>query len=168
MNQGALDILGLSTEVKTYWARLPRRQGLDVFSDSEKYHDGRPGTKNGVRLTYEEVEAELGLHHVTRTDGQLEIADQATRPIDLDLVNLDSDVYTSESEAGHSEKPLDDSDHESEADDEDTATRHEPHSAEEDEVSITSAVTSRKRALSPTSFVWAADAYLERLDQQAN
>lgn len=58
----ALDILGIDTEGwMKYWARLPRKAGLHVYTDSKKYRDGRPSTKNGVKLNYDEVEAELGL-----------------------------------------------------------------------------------------------------------
>lgn len=57
----AMDVLGLNLDWKAYWAKLPRRSGLEVYSESVKYREGRTGTKNGVKLTYNEVEAELGL-----------------------------------------------------------------------------------------------------------
>ncbi|KAK3709379.1 hypothetical protein LTR37_010940 [Vermiconidia calcicola] len=55
----ATELLGLDTDWKKYWATAARRSGVDVYSESRRFQDGRPGTKNGVKLTYEEVEAEL-------------------------------------------------------------------------------------------------------------
>ena len=57
----AIDILGLDLDWKRYWATVARRCGVEVYSESSRFQDGRPGTKNGVQLTFKEVEAELGL-----------------------------------------------------------------------------------------------------------
>lgn len=44
-----------------YWATFPRRSGFHVYSDDRQYKDGRAGTKNGVKLTHDEVAYELGM-----------------------------------------------------------------------------------------------------------
>lgn len=53
-------ILGLKSWDE-YWATFPRRAGFHVYYDGREYKDGRAGTRNGVRLTYDEVEYELGM-----------------------------------------------------------------------------------------------------------
>jgi hypothetical protein len=56
----AISFLNLTSDSKKYWAGVARRCGVEVYSDSEKFRDGRPGTKNGRLLTWDEVEGELG------------------------------------------------------------------------------------------------------------
>jgi hypothetical protein len=56
----ALDFLNMSFDWKKYWSGAARRSGVNVYSDSKNYEDGRPGTKNGRLLTWDEVETELG------------------------------------------------------------------------------------------------------------
>ena len=44
---------------KPYWSSVARRCGVNVYSEAQKFRDGRQTTKTGVQLTYDEVEAEL-------------------------------------------------------------------------------------------------------------
>ena len=55
-----LALLGFDKGWKKYWSTVARRCGVDVYSESNRFQDGRPGTKTGVKLTWEEVESELG------------------------------------------------------------------------------------------------------------
>ncbi|KAK3715757.1 hypothetical protein LTR37_006982 [Vermiconidia calcicola] len=57
----ATALLGLDNDWKKYWVTAARRSGVNVYSEAKRYLDGRPGTKNGVKLTYDEVEAELSV-----------------------------------------------------------------------------------------------------------
>ena len=67
--KAAISFLNLNFDCKKYWAGVARRCGVEVYSDSEKFRDGRPGTKNGRLLTWDEVEAELGFPpHVRSAD----------------------------------------------------------------------------------------------------
>lgn len=56
----AISFLNLKFDSKKYWAGVARRCGVEVYSDSEKFRDGRAGTKIGRLLTWDEVEGELG------------------------------------------------------------------------------------------------------------
>lgn len=57
----AQDIAGAKSDKKEYWATVARRCGIDVLHDSQKLRDtGRAGTKYGFKLTFDEVETELG------------------------------------------------------------------------------------------------------------
>ncbi|KYG47035.1 hypothetical protein M433DRAFT_133347 [Acidomyces richmondensis BFW] len=95
----ALDILGIDAEGwMKYWARLPRKAGLHVYTDSKKYRDGRPSTKNGVKLSYDEVEAELGLsapNFVLRKEEEEDDDDAEFDP--SELVSEDFTEVTNES-----------------------------------------------------------------------
>ncbi|KAK0276034.1 hypothetical protein LTR35_010803 [Friedmanniomyces endolithicus] len=115
----AVKLLSLRTEWRAHWAGVPRRCGLDVYTEIGKYLDGRPGTKNGVELTPEEVEMELGVGReqdaagdepaLPGGDGELaesdfdsddftELGDDGTT-IDLDNLKRDIDeTYKTESE----------------------------------------------------------------------
>lgn len=57
----ALELLDFKLHWKQYWATIARRCGVDVYSEADRFNDGRAGTKTGYMLTREEVEAELGL-----------------------------------------------------------------------------------------------------------
>lgn len=57
----AMDLVNARPDWKGYWARMPRRSGIRVHSGHSKYHDGRPTHRYGVKLRYNEVEAELGV-----------------------------------------------------------------------------------------------------------
>lgn len=56
----AIDFLNLKFDREKYWSGVARRSCVEVYSDSVKFRDGRPGTRNGRLLTYDEVEKELG------------------------------------------------------------------------------------------------------------
>ncbi|KAK4506169.1 hypothetical protein PRZ48_004134 [Zasmidium cellare] len=80
----ALDVLGMTPNAHEYWAKVARRCKVDVLTESKKYMDGRQGSKTGVKLTYDEVEAELGLDKNQGEDTQAE-SDDGT---------IDSDMFT--------------------------------------------------------------------------
>ncbi|KAK5118702.1 hypothetical protein LTR85_007908 [Meristemomyces frigidus] len=169
----ALDVLGMRTDRIAYWARLPRRCGIDVYTDSEKYRQGRPGMKNGVKLTYAEIESELGLSSVTKHDRPPDEDDRSIHDEGLDESDIDSNMMTLA-------RGTDDYDSETAASglrgrDPDTGassglgsvhTKDDPGS-EDDQQNDTKTTQKRKRALSPRSFARAEDRYLEALDQQA-
>lgn len=82
--RSALDVLDMKRNAHEYWATAARRCMVNVLTESKKYLDGRDGTKNGVKLTYDEVEAELGLNRAS--EGIIEE--------DLGDFIADSDMYT--------------------------------------------------------------------------
>lgn len=150
----AVDIVGMKTDSRVYWAKLPRRYQVAVYSEMAKYKDGRKGSKHGVKLTYGEVEAELGL-------SAADVGTDIVARSDFDSSDMDSDMFTEESiEDTHSTSWASDGDSSgpSSEEKESPATRSEPGPAP----------SNRKRALSPTSFARAEDRYLETLDTRAS
>ena len=141
----AIDVLGLNLDWKSYWAKLPRRAGLELYSESEKYKRGRTGTKNGVKLTYDEVEAELGL---SKSSTRWERG-RNTQP---DRLHNDSNV---EDDSG------DDLNSESEED-------SEVSSDGILEVKDERENRKRKRDLSPDSFARAEERHMRALDEKAD
>lgn len=147
----AVDIVGSKVDRDKYWATAARRCGVEVYSEADKFRDGRPGTKRGFKLTYEEVERELGMvsdSHSAGMDDDESVSDGA-----IDELDADDDAFTDGSE--HPESHLGENevikdvavspDHES------RGCRNKPQT--------------RKRGLSPHSFDRAEDEYLEQLDQ---
>ncbi|KAI7164341.1 hypothetical protein KC349_g741 [Hortaea werneckii] len=164
--QAVMNTLHKPASWQAYWAKVPRRLGLGVYTDSKDYRDGRPGTKVGVKLTYREVEAELGIE----PSG---IEDEAADDVSLNEDDYDSDEFTEMSDEG--DRPYaDDETNKLGPDDVDeddeipkfdnTEMKHELE--EHDEVQLTG--NERKRALSPASFACAETEYLENLDQRAS
>ncbi|KAK5175487.1 uncharacterized protein LTR77_000626 [Saxophila tyrrhenica] len=64
----AADILGMK-DWKIFWATVPRRCSVEVYTEEKKFRDGRQSSKTGVRLTYDEVEAALGMDARQTTGG---------------------------------------------------------------------------------------------------
>ncbi|KAI6824775.1 hypothetical protein KC340_g5913 [Hortaea werneckii] len=162
--QAVLNTLQKATTWQSYWAKMPRRLGLGIYTDSKDYRDGRPGTKVGVKLTYREVEAELGIK-------SSEIEDEAADDLWPDEDDYDSDDYTDFSdERSHADDETDklvpdDVDEDDEIPRFDNAEmKHEP--VEDDDIQLTG--NKRKRALSSASFARAETEYLEDLDQRAS
>jgi hypothetical protein len=56
----ATELLGLNTDWQGYWVTVARRCNVHVYSEAKAYYDGRQSTKNGVKLTFNEAENELG------------------------------------------------------------------------------------------------------------
>ncbi|GAB1732903.1 hypothetical protein NU195Hw_g3027t1 [Hortaea werneckii] len=164
--QAVMNTLQKPTSWQSYWAKMPRRLGLGVYTDSKDYRDGRPGTKVGVKLTYREVEAELGIK-------SSEIEDEAADDLSPDEDDYGSDEFTDFSCEGDRSDADDETDKlgPDDIDEEDeipkfdnTEMKHEPR--ENDEIQLTA--NKRKRALSPASFARAETEYLEDLDQRAS
>ncbi|KAI7547790.1 hypothetical protein KC331_g4800 [Hortaea werneckii] len=164
--QAVMHTLHKPASWQSYWAKVPRRLGLGVYTDSKDYRDGRPGTKVGVKLAYREVEAELGIE----SSG---IEDEVADDVSLDEADYDSDEFTDVSDEG--DRPYaddetarlgpDDVDEDNEIPKFDnTEMKHEPE--ENDEIQLTG--NKRRRALSPASFARAETEYLENLDQRAS
>ena len=137
----AADLLGLKQDWKTYWAKLPRRAGLEVYSESDKYKRGRTGTKNGVKLTYDEVESEMGLEN----DGMPYDRAPAAIP---DRLNGTTDSADASSW-----------DQNTETDDSDVSSDGII------EVQLERERRKRRRGLSPDSFARAEDRYMQTLDR---
>ncbi|KAI6984947.1 hypothetical protein KC332_g7365 [Hortaea werneckii] len=164
--QAVLNTLQKPTSWQSYWAKVPRRLGLGVYTDSKDYRDGRPGTKVGVKLTYREVEAELGIE-------SFEIEDEAADDLSPDEDDYGTDEFTDFSDEGDRSDADDETDKlgPDDIDENDeipkfdnTEMKHEPR--ENDETQLTG--NKRKRALSPASFARAETEYLEDLDQRAS
>ncbi|KAI7361669.1 hypothetical protein KC336_g21798, partial [Hortaea werneckii] len=162
--QAVLNTLQKPTSWESYWVKMPRRLGLGIYTDSKDYRDGRPGTKVGVKLTYREVEAELGIK-------SSEIEDEAADDLSPDEDDYDSDDFTDfndgRSYADDETDKLrpDDVDEDDEIPKFDNAEmKHEP--VEDDDVQLTG--NKRKRALSPASFARAETEYLEDMDKRAS
>lgn len=161
--EAATDILGMRVDRKAYWANMPRRCGVEVYTEAEKYVDGRTVTRQGAKVTLAEVEAELGVWNSesmdAASDGQSDHSEH-----DLHAYCNDSDAWT-EVDASASSTPTHDHD---------LATAKGAVALEEDEKPQPDAAThtkpsrKRKRALSPRSHAKAEDAYLEVLDQRAS
>ncbi|GAB1740076.1 hypothetical protein NU219Hw_g4996t1 [Hortaea werneckii] len=164
--QAVMNTLHKPASWQSYWAKMPRRLGLGVYTDSKNYRDGRPGTKVGVKLTHREVEAELGIE---APGIEQEAADDGSYDEDY----YDTDEFTDVSD-GH-DRPYPDDETNSlgpddvDEDDEfpkfdDTDMKHEPMG--NDEIQLTG--KKRQRALSPAGFARAETEYLESLDQRAS
>lgn len=139
----ALDLLNMPRSGERYWASCARRCRVDVYSESKKFADGRPGTKQGRRLTFDEVETELRLDlpHID-TDGNVNNHFDAE---DVDEMLRDDEMFTDVSEVDS--PPKDNSEYEEPA----KPTRRRS--------------SKRKRALSPADFCRVETAYLEAVDR---
>ncbi|KAK0341524.1 hypothetical protein LTR59_018250 [Friedmanniomyces endolithicus] len=145
----AVELLSLRTEWRTYWAEVPRRCG---------YLDGRPGTKNGVKLTHEEVEIEL------RVDREQDAAGAGGAPFDnsgeLAESDFDADDFTE----------LDDDEMTSDFDNQKRDLEETLKTESEDlEGRIADEIQpsrKRKRVLSPASLKM-QDQYIEAMDTRA-
>ncbi|KAK4892157.1 hypothetical protein LTR27_009341 [Elasticomyces elasticus] len=156
----AAEMLSLRTDWWRYWAKVPRRCGLEVYTDIKKYVDGRPGTKNGVKLAYDEVETEMGLRqelHSTEDDsGRPQFMKE-----ELAEHDFDSDDFTEISDVGsQASSPHSASDGE----DGEYANDSESEGSIKEE---SLPPRKRRRALSPTAFAGLEDEYLEALDVRA-
>ncbi|CZT19747.1 uncharacterized protein RCC_05602 [Ramularia collo-cygni] len=141
----AVDFLHMPCDSKRYWATAARRCRVGVFSDSKKYADGRPSTKSGHLLTYEEVESELGLPRPKdsglRKDSDTDILDEDDF-LDMD----DSDLFTEEEHAVSSDELP----------------------QESEGPAPTKITRKRKRALSPRSSLRAETTHLNAIDEAAS
>lgn len=142
----AVDLLNIPRDNRTYWAGTARRCRIGVFSDSKKYADGRPSTKSGHRLTYEEVEKELGLHSAENTAAFTKFETESLDEGDIDDLMDDSDLFT---------------------DEEITTSKTESHPETGGQTSPV-APKRRKRAMSPSAFLRAETSHLEAVDVAAS
>jgi RNA polymerase I-specific transcription initiation factor RRN5 len=138
----ARETLGLKTQSPEYWAATVKRCGTEVYSDSKKWRgqEGRQGTKNGVKLSEEEIKAELGVLIPDAAAHVPDIEDDF-----LDTEDFDSDAHTIASSSGPSDDDL-------------------SHA----EVTVDARgrmLTDRRRPLSPASFARAETKYLDRVDR---
>jgi RNA polymerase I-specific transcription initiation factor RRN5 len=140
----ARETMGLKTQRPEYWAAAVKRCGVEVYSDSKKWKakEGRQGTKNGVKLSDDELRAELGvlLPHEAESVGNDLDADED----DLTAESSDSDAYTMASSSERSDGEISDA-----------------------EVAVDARgriLKDRRRPLSPGSFCRAEKRYLERVD----
>ena len=72
--RAAADLIGMHVNRKKFWATVAGRCRVDVYSDSKKWRNGRKGTRDGVKLSWEEVQAELGFPRQSlaqRTTGKM-------------------------------------------------------------------------------------------------
>jgi RNA polymerase I-specific transcription initiation factor RRN5 len=181
--RAALDVLEIDNYAwSKYWASLPRRAGLAVYSDIEKYRKGRRRTNYGVRLTHDEAEAELGLHSGPPVDPELESVSED----ELEPADFDSDDFTLVDEnelsfplehgevgavEGESTKPVAEDDVATDASEDPPGSPAKAENAADDEgkdVSRPRVSRKRQRALSPASFAQAETSYLEALDRNAS
>ncbi|KAK5138477.1 hypothetical protein LTR08_000063 [Meristemomyces frigidus] len=186
----ALDVLDMDTDAMAYWAKLPRRCGVDVYSDSKKYKDGRPGAKTGVKLTYDEVEAELGIPGDQKAVESHEHASGVLAEEAVVGLDTDSDMFTLVSDTDQDEEAWPDeqprragakadaakdgdeslytkSEHESVSEAASLGTQDDTAPVKEENDGLRMS-RKRKRALSPASFARAECLHLELLDRQAS
>jgi RNA polymerase I-specific transcription initiation factor RRN5 len=141
----ARETMGLKTQRPEYWAAAVKRCGVEVYSDSKKWkaQEGRQGTKNGVKLSDNELQAELGVlipHEAEHVANTLDANED-----DVSAESSDSDAYTIASSSENSDGELSDV-----------------------EVAVDARgriLKDRRRPLSPTSFCRAEKRYLERVDR---
>jgi RNA polymerase I-specific transcription initiation factor RRN5 len=138
----ARETMGLKTQRPEYWIDAMKRCGIEVYSDSKKWRtqEGRQGTKNGFKLTEDELRAELG----AVLPGTTALAEDFSG-VEDDLESSDSDAYTVVSSSENSDDEF-------------------------SEAKITTdargrTLTDRRRPLSPGSFNRAETNYLERIDR---
>ncbi|KAM3423317.1 hypothetical protein BST61_g756 [Cercospora zeina] len=93
----AVGIVELRPKWLNYWTSVPRRSRVTVYSDSKKYNDGRPGTKAGHALTWDEAEAELGLESEKAGPDIGERSDEIFEE-DVDEIMADSEAFTDETD----------------------------------------------------------------------
>ena len=139
----ARETMGLKTQRPEYWVDAVKRCGVEVYSDSKKWRnqEGRQGTKNGFKLTEDELRAELG----AVLPDPAAPATEHESDIEEDVDSSDSDAYTIVSSSGSSDD-------------------------ESSEAKVTTdnrgrTLTDRRRPLSPASFHRAETKYLERIDR---
>jgi hypothetical protein len=138
----ARETMGLKTQRPEYWVDAVKRCGIEVYSDSKKWRtqEGRQGTKNGFKLTEDELRAELGAVLPDTTTPAEDVSD-----IEEDVESSDRDAYTD-------------------------ASSSESSDDESSEAKVTTdnrgrTLTDRRRPLSPASFHRAETKYLERIDR---
>lgn len=139
----ARETMGLKTQRPEYWVDAVKRCGIEVYSDSKKWRtqEGRQGTKNGFKLTEDELRTELGAVLPETADPAAEVVSD----IEEDVDSSDSDAYTVASSSGGSDDEF-------------------------LEAKVTTdargrTLTDRRRPLSPASFNRAETKYLERIDR---
>lgn len=150
----AIDIVGSKVNHDKYWATVARRCGVEVYSEAVQFKDGRPGTKRGSKLSYDEVERELGMSaevELSDTNDDSSISDEA-----IDELDADDDAFTDASDSSEL-SPTDEH-----------LVKDENDSTESRSQGRFSKTQTRKRALSPQSFNRAEDEYLEKLDQRSS
>jgi RNA polymerase I-specific transcription initiation factor RRN5 len=138
----ARETMGLKSQRPEYWVEAVKRCRVEVYSDSKKWktQEGRQGTKNGVKLTENELRAELG----ALLPDTIALAEDDPDDIDEDINSSDSDAYTIASSSENSDNELSDA-----------------------EVTVDArgrTLTDRRRPLSPASFNRAETKHLERID----
>lgn len=138
----ARETMGLKTQRPEYWVNAVKRCGIEVYSDSKKWRtqEGRQGTKNGVKLTEDELRAELG----AVLPDAIVLADDLS-DVEEDVESSDSDAYTVVSSSGGSDDEI-------------------------LEAKVTTdargrTLKDRRRPLSPTSFHRAETKFLECIDR---
>ncbi|PPJ58913.1 hypothetical protein CBER1_04453 [Cercospora berteroae] len=142
----AIEILELRPRWRQYWASVPRRSRVTVYSDSKKYNDGRPGTKAGHALTYDEVEAELGGEGKIG-EPDVEVSEEEVFEEDIDEHMANSDAFTDDpDQPGASEEDGD-------------------QDSKQKSVLFRSS-RKRKRALSPDTHAHLQDEHAEAVDLQ--
>lgn len=183
--KAVLHVLGMDAERTGYWAQLPIRCGLDVYSDSKRYRDGRPGTKNGVKLTLEETETELGLRYACEIITEAQDSKTESHDARIDDLDLDSDMFTivsaSDGDSSTSGKPNESIAASENSYAEEDSKRIADRASDFDPASETESVKDeqrfdddvgrarkRKRSLSPASYIRAEKQYLEASDQEAS
>ncbi|KAK3671577.1 hypothetical protein LTR78_008499 [Recurvomyces mirabilis] len=154
--RAAISILGMRPTWPSYWAKLPQRLGIEVYSDVQRYKDGRPGTKTGVKLTAREIEYELGAADI---DPTLTSADDLS---DVVLSDFGSDDLTEVSESDCLSE--DGSDHYAALADDDEKGEGLGNDAKRDPAPR----RKRRRSLSPSAFARAEAQLLEHLDRDAS
>lgn len=138
----ARETMSLKTQRPGYWVDAVKRCGIEVYSDSKKWRtqEERQGTKNGVKLTEDELRAELG---AVLPDAPV-LADDPS-DVEEGVESSDSDAYTVVSSSeGSDDEVL--------------------------EAKVTTdtrgrTLTDRRRPLSPASFHRAETKFLERIDR---
>lgn len=92
----AVDLLNLSRDSKDFWATAARRCRVDVYSDSNKFADGRPCAKSGYLLTHDEVETELGCQDVKDSAQCQDFESHTVDEDEIDVTMEESDMFTEE------------------------------------------------------------------------
>ncbi|KAF2479563.1 hypothetical protein BDY17DRAFT_304199 [Neohortaea acidophila] len=113
----ACGLLGLPSNSRKYWASVARRSGIDVYTRSTKYRKRHDDEHYRVRLTYDEIETELGFPPIarasaTKTTLSGEPGTSASEDSDTDSIASHGSQAFSESLSSHDTEDATDNDDE--------------------------------------------------------
>ncbi|KAK8217204.1 hypothetical protein M8818_001456 [Zalaria obscura] len=106
----ATQVLGLKNDWHNFWSTAARRNHLKVYSQAERFDDGREKTQFGCLLSYDEVEAECGMATEKPEEPVGDVVPTVEEDLDLNDLLEDDDIWTEASYSGSSDNSAVDGD----------------------------------------------------------